>query len=99
MDLSTIVEIFSVIAVVSGLVFAGLELRQFRMSRERESALELFNTFQSPVFARGLQALAKLPDDLSGSEIEKHLGGSEWMTYISQQLPLRAWGRWSTRGK
>ena len=74
MDLSTVVDVFSVIAVVTGLVFAGLELRQFRKSRERESALELFNTFQSPVFARGLQYLAKLPDDLSGPEIEKLLG-------------------------
>jgi hypothetical protein len=74
MDLSTIVDVCSVIAVVSGLVFAGLELRQLRKSRERESALELFNTFQTPEFSRGLQSLVKLPDGQSRAQIEDVLG-------------------------
>ena len=43
MDLSSIVNLLSVIAVVSGLVFAGVELRQIRLSKKRESSLELFN--------------------------------------------------------
>lgn len=74
MDLSTIVDIFSVIAVVSGLIFAGLELRQFRKSRERESALELFSTFQTAEFSRGLQSLVKLPGGQSREQIEAMLG-------------------------
>ena len=43
MDLSMIVDLLSVIAVVSGLVFAGVKLRLYRLSKKRESALELFN--------------------------------------------------------
>ncbi len=74
MDLSTIVDVLSIIAVVSGLFFAGTELRQYRLSKDRESALELFNTFQSHDFMRGVRAITQLPDDQSKAEVEKLLG-------------------------
>lgn len=74
MDLSTIVDVFSVIAVVSGLLFAGIELRQFRQSRERESALELFSTFQTPEFVRGFRAIAQLPENQSKKQVEAIAG-------------------------
>lgn len=63
MDPSIVVDIFSVVAAASGLVFAGLELRQFRKSRERHSALGLCSTFQTPEFVRGLRAVGQLPDN------------------------------------
>jgi hypothetical protein len=74
MDLSTVVDVLSVIAVVSGLLYAGVELRQFRISRERESALELFNTFQSPEFIRGVRAITQLPDNQSKEQVEEQAG-------------------------
>jgi hypothetical protein len=74
MDLSTVVDILSIIAVVSGLIFAGIELRQFRLSRERESALELFNTFQSRDFMSGVRAITQLPDNQSKKQVEELVG-------------------------
>lgn len=74
MDLSTIVDVVSIIAVVSGLIFFGVELRQFRLSRERESALELFNTYCSPEFMRGVRAITQIPDDQSKEQVEKLIG-------------------------
>jgi hypothetical protein len=74
MDLSIVVDILSIIAVVSGLIFAGIELRQFRISRERESALELFNTFQSRDFMSGVRAITKLPDNQSKKQVEELAG-------------------------
>lgn len=74
MDLSTIVDILSIVAVVSGLVFAGVELRQVRKSRERESALELFKTFQSPDFMRGVRAITQLKDHQTKKQVEAYLG-------------------------
>ncbi len=47
MDLSTVVDVLSIIAVYSGLIFTGIELRQFRISRESVSALELLSKYQS----------------------------------------------------
>jgi hypothetical protein len=74
MDLSTVVDVLSVIAVVSGLFYAGVELRQFRKSRERESALELFKTFQSLEFMRGVRVIPQLPDDQSKEQVEELAG-------------------------
>jgi hypothetical protein len=80
MDLSTVVDVLSIIAVVSGLFFAGVELRQFRLSRERESALELFNSIQSLEFMRGVRAITQLPDDQSKEQVEELMG--ERMDYL-----------------
>jgi hypothetical protein len=74
MELTTIVDLLSVIAIVSGLFFAGVELRQFRLSRERESALELFNTFQSLEFMRGVRVIPHLPDNQSKEQVEELAG-------------------------
>jgi hypothetical protein len=74
MDLSSVIDVLSVIAVVSGLLFAGVELRQFRISRERESALELFNTFQSPEFMRGVRVISQLPDNQVKEQVEDVAG-------------------------
>lgn len=74
MDLSTVVDVLSGIADISGLFFAGLELRRFRISRELESVLELFNTFQSREFMKGVRAISPLPDNQSKEQVEKLAG-------------------------
>lgn len=74
MDMSTVVDVLSVIAVASGLIFASLELRRFRVSRERESALELFNTFQSQGFVKGFRIITQLPDHQSKAKVEELVG-------------------------
>ena len=74
MELSTVVDILSIIAVVSSLVFAGIELRHFRISRDRESALELLNTFQSRDFMAGIRVITQLPDNQSKHQIKSLVG-------------------------
>lgn len=74
MDLSTVVDVVSIFAVVSSLVFAGIELRHYRQTRERESSLELFNSIQSLEFMRGLRAITLLPDDQSKEQVEAIAG-------------------------
>jgi hypothetical protein len=74
MDLSTIIDLLSVIAVVCGLIFAGVELRQYRLSKNRESALELFNTWQSQEFMRGTRIISHLPDNLSMKQVQELVG-------------------------
>jgi hypothetical protein len=77
-----VVDAFSVVAVVCGLFFAGLELRQFRKSRERESALELLNTIQTPEFIKGLLAITQVPDDVSREQAEKLMGEGMESLYV-----------------
>ena len=75
MDLTAIIDLLSVVAVVSGLIFAGVELRQYRSSRTRESALELFKTWQSLPFLRGYRAISNLPDNQSVKQVEEIASG------------------------
>jgi hypothetical protein len=74
MDLSTLVDILSIVAIVSGLFFAGIELHQYRLSRDRESALELFKTFQTPEFMRGVRTISELPNNQSKAQVESLAG-------------------------
>lgn len=74
MNLSIVVDILSVVAVVCGLFFAGIELRHFRLNRDRESLLKLFSTFQTPEFVKGVRAIAQLPDNLSKQQVEELVG-------------------------
>lgn len=74
MDLSTVVDVLSIVAVVSGLIFAGIELRQFRISRERESALQLLSTYQSRDFMSGVRAITQLPDNQTKEQVEELAG-------------------------
>ena len=80
MNLSIVVDVLSVVAVVSGLFFAGIELRHYRLTRDRESVLRLFSTFQTPAFVKGARAIAQLPDNLSKQQVEELAG--EQMEYL-----------------
>jgi hypothetical protein len=98
MDLSYVVDVFSLIAVVSGLFFAGIELRHFRQSRERESALELFSTFQTAEFVRGVRAIAELPENQSKKQIEE-LAGSRMDDMYSVITSLEGMGALVQKGE
>ncbi len=68
MSLAAVIELIAAIAVFAGLIFAALELRHFRQSREREAALQLFDTFQRRDFVRGLRLISELPEDRYSAE-------------------------------
>lgn len=74
MELSTVVDLVSIFAVVASLFFAGIELRHYRQSRRREASLELFNSIQSLEFMKGLRAVTQLPDDQSKEQVEAITG-------------------------
>jgi hypothetical protein len=68
-------------AVVIGVGFAVRETRQYRNERNREAALELLHTFQTPDFAKALVLVYRLPDGLSKAEIEGRLGEDLHLVY------------------
>ncbi len=74
MDLTTWFDALSSFGIIAGLIFAGVELRNFRKSRERESALQLYKTFQTPDMVRARRVIFSLPDNLSRKEIIDILG-------------------------
>jgi hypothetical protein len=72
--IADLADIIASVGVMLGLVFAGIQLRQFRLSQEREAGLELLHSYQTPLMARGLQLMFALPDALCREDVETRLG-------------------------
>lgn len=74
MDLSTIANLINALAVTAGLIFAGVQIRQYRDRRHRETMLELVRSFQSPAFTSALRRVISLPDGAKAATIREVLG-------------------------
>jgi hypothetical protein len=67
-------QIIQTAAVVIGVVFALMQLRQLRTQREVQAGIELLHPLQAPESAEALLVLHQLPDNLSGEDLRKRLG-------------------------
>lgn len=82
MSLDSIADLVAAVTLVIGLAFAIVQLRYFRLAREREVALELVHSFQTPAFAKGLFLLAQLPDDCTPDEMSERLGSADENIFV-----------------
>lgn len=82
MDLGTFAELISAGAVVIGLLFAVVQLRQFRRIQEREAGLALLRSYQTRTLARALLIIFDLPVGLSQAEVESRVGGEIATLYV-----------------
>jgi len=74
MDLSTAANLINAIAVAAGVVFAAVQIRQYRRRRGRDAMLELVRSFQSPAFTSALRRVLSLPDGADANKIREVLG-------------------------
>lgn len=74
MDLDTALRVLSTAAVVSGVAFGIVQVRQYHHRRRRESMLELVHSFQTAAFAKALELLFRMPDGLSRRDVEAWVG-------------------------
>jgi hypothetical protein len=74
MDINTLMGLISTIAIVAGLFFAGIQLRQLNKQRIREYALHLLDSFQTLEFQNAARIIFELPNGLTKKEIEERLG-------------------------
>lgn len=81
MNLQTLFQLIEALAVSAGVIFAIVQVRQFRRERERSSALEMLHSFQTPEFAKAIVLTYALPDGLSKEEIESRLGEDFHVAY------------------
>ena len=70
MELPVVLQMISTIAIVGGVVFAGMQWRGARRQRTREAEVLLLHSFQSPDFMRAMRQVLALPEGLSKKEID-----------------------------
>jgi len=81
MSIEVISQIVEAFAVVVGVGFAIIQVKQYKLNKRREAALVLLHSFQTPSFAKALNLVYKLPDGLSKSQIEDQLGDDFHFVY------------------
>ena len=73
LDLGTIVQIITGIALITGLVFGLIQFRQYQAARQREKIITLWQQFQTPNFYRAVTRIGELEPGLSIDEVEKRI--------------------------
>ena len=58
-----------------------VQVRQYRRDKQREAALEMLHSFQTPSFARALNIVYSMPDGLSKEEVERSAGDDFHLVY------------------
>ena len=67
-------QLIQTAAVVIGIVFGLVQLRQLREQREIAAGAELLRLLQAPDMADTVLFLHSVPDDLDGAALRRHLG-------------------------
>ena len=75
--LANVAEVFGVLIVVGGVVFALMQMRQLRQQRREMAAIELFRFFGSPHFTKAYHCVLQLPDGLSKAELREQYPDAE----------------------
>jgi hypothetical protein len=81
MSLEDALQLVETLAVISALGFGLVQLRQYRLDKNREAALALLKSFQTPEFAKALNIVYRLPEGLSKDEIEEAVGDDFHLVY------------------
>jgi len=79
--LANLGEFLGGMAVIVGVVFAVIQMRQYKEAKQREIALELLRSFQTPDFAKALRAVYAMPENLDKEGIEAHAGDDMHLVY------------------
>ncbi len=63
-------QFVSTMALVGGVVFAGVEWRTARLERRKQQQIELLRSFDTAMFARSMRRVLDLADDTSKERID-----------------------------
>lgn len=86
------------VAVLVGLSFGAMELRQLRTAQEAQAILELYQTSQTPAFVRGGQLILDLPDGLTVEQLREVQKSEDGLLMLQVRLTFEALGVMVYRG-
>jgi hypothetical protein len=81
MNIPVILQTIAITTFVAGALFTVIQLRHYRMAREREVALTLLRSLQAPEFVKALRLMYDLEDGLSRVEVEARVGADMHLVY------------------
>lgn len=67
--LANLAEVFGTLTIIGGLLFAVVQIRQYRQQLRETATLELMSKFQTPEFAQAFQILRSLRQDVPSTEL------------------------------
>ena len=67
---AALAEIFSVLAIIAGGIFAAFQFSEYRKRRRTQLAVELCARFAEPEFGRAVSLIRRLPDGVSFEAIQ-----------------------------
>jgi hypothetical protein len=67
--LANIAEISGALTIFAGVIFAVIQIRDFRAQRREAVAVELIRSFQNPDLAHAVNLIRELPDGVSAEEL------------------------------
>jgi hypothetical protein len=70
MEVTTLLNVLSTIALVGALIFAGLQVRASNRARTEQAAISLINTAQSEAWTRALGLIFRIPADATAEDID-----------------------------
>lgn len=97
-EISWSIDLVTLITVLLGLTFAGMELRQVRVAQESQVVLQFFETMNSPEYIEASELIQSLPDGLSASQIRKQLTQEQMQRITQLRLAYEALGLMVYRG-
>src|SRR5258707_5030644 len=74
MDVSTVANLINALAVTAGVIFAAVQIRDYRQQRHGDSMPDLVRSVQTPSFAHSLRRVSSLPDNVTREQIAALLG-------------------------
>jgi len=75
--LANIADIIGALTVIGGAAFAFVQLRQYRIQRQDNAAIELMHSFYSPDLARAVRLIRQLPDECVAADLRARGGEYE----------------------
>ena len=91
-NFSWLLDLSTLIAVVVGLSFAAMELRQLSAAQESQNLLELYQITRSEEFLVGTDLVFSLPEGLSAAELRERLTDNDMRLIEHLHLTFEALG-------
>lgn len=81
--LADIAEIIGAIFVIGGIIFAVIQVRQFRRQRLEMAAFELVGSFRNSEFTRALTFVLSLPNGIPANELRARAPDAETLAMVA----------------